>query len=289
MKKCIICGKNKKNNEFNIEHIIPEALGNKSLKFDKVCIECNSNLGIKVDRYITTGFFMELVRYNYKVVGKNNKMPFPFKDGMDEDGNNVRLNSNFKPSIVTTVNEQDDKFIIKTSSKNEAIKIIEKKYKRGKLNINQKNKIISIIENTDNKKTNPSISYSFEINFNEIELAILKIAYEYTYLRLGDTYYYDECGIKIRNIILQAINNNKIEKCNLIYRLPNKFNKNINYLAKQFNNSHLLKMQTINNRIILLISLFTEMSMSYMINISNNADRYDNVNFAEFIILDKWR
>ena len=74
MKKCIICGELKKENEFNIEHIIPEALGNKSLKIDNVCVNCNSKLGSKVDKYITTGFFMELVRMCNNVGGKNNNI-----------------------------------------------------------------------------------------------------------------------------------------------------------------------------------------------------------------------
>ncbi len=139
--------------------------------------------------------------------------------------------------------------------------------------------------------THPTISYKFEINFNEIELAILKIAYEYAYLKLGNTYYDDKCGCKIRKTILKAINTNNIEECNLIHHLPNedRLVQNIDYLKKQFNNSHFFQMQTVNEKILLTISLFCEMSLSYVINISDNADRYSNANFTEFIELNKNR
>lgn len=287
MERCIICGKNKKDSELTIEHIIPEALGNKSLKIDKVCKECNSKLGSKVDKYITTGFCMELFRNSYKVIGKNNKLPFPFKEGIDEDGNKVRLDNNFKPTIITKVEKKDNRYTIKTSSKQEAIKIVEKEYKRGKLNINQKNEFISKIKKAEMKITKPIISYKFKVNFNEIELAILKIAYEYAYLRLGNAYYDDKCGSKIRKIVQKAINDNKVEKCNLIYHLPNELGKNMNLLGELVNNSHFFQMQTANNKIVLTISLFCEMSLSYMINISDTADRYDNTNFEEFIKLNK--
>lgn len=289
MKKCIICGKSKKESEFNIEHIIPEALGNKSLKIDKVCIECNSKLGSKVDKYITTGFFMDLIRNSLKVAGKNNKLPFPFKEGIDEDGNKVRIDNNFKPTIVTKVDKKDNRYTIKASSKQEAIEIIEKEYKRKKLNINQKNKIISEIENAEMKITYPIISYEFKINFKEMELAILKIAYEYACLKLGDAYYDDKCGSEIRKIIQKAINDNKVEKYNLIGHLPNKceFEKDLEDFAQRYNNLHFLQMQTENNNIVLIISLFCKMCLSYMIIISDNADRYDNANFTDLIELKK--
>ncbi|HIT70859.1 MAG TPA: HNH endonuclease [Candidatus Scatovivens faecipullorum] len=289
MKKCIICGKSKKESEFNIEHIIPEALGNKSLKIDKVCTECNSKLGSKVDKYITTGSFMELIRNNYKVAGKNKKIPFPFKEGIDEYGNRVRLDNNFKPTIIPKVEKIGNIYNIKASSKQEAIEIIEKVYERENLNINQKNEIISKIESAEMKTYKPTISYDIKANFNEIELAILKIAYEYAYLRLGDTYYDDICGIEIRKIIQKAINNNKVEKYNFINHIwtESEFGKIINNLGKEINNSHFLLMQTVNNKIQLIISLFCDMSLSYIMDISDNADRYDNTNFIEFIKLNK--
>lgn len=285
MKKCIICGKSKEESEFNIEHIIPEALGNKSLKIEEVCIDCNSKLGSKVDKYITTGFFMELIRSNYKVSGKENKCPFPFKEGIDEDGNKVRLDSNFKPTLVTNVEKKDNEYRIKTSSKQEAIEIVEKIYKRNGLDINQE--IINKIESAKMESTHPIISYELKVDLNELELAILKIAYEYAYLKLGKNYYDDKCGSEIRAILQKAINNNKVEKYNLIYNVPDKLGEVINCLGKQINNSHFLDMQNVNNKIVLTISLFCEMSLTYMINISDNADKYDKVNYTELIEINR--
>ena len=285
MRKCIICGKQKEENEFNIEHIIPEALGNKNLKTNNVCTDCNSMLGSKIDKYITSNFFMELVRYAYNVKSKNNSLPFPFKEGIDENGNKIRLDNKFKPTLIPTVSKKGNRYTIKASNEQEALKIIKKVCERKKLNIRQKNELINKITNCKIQEVKPSILFEFTINLDQIELAFLKIAYEYSCLKLGDFYYYDEYGSKIREVIQKALNNEKVEKYNMMQHLPNdnKLNELITYLGKQFNNSHFLQMQTINNTIVLTISLFCEISLSYTIIISNNASKYKNSDFMDFI------
>ena len=95
------------------------------------------------------------------------------------------------------------------------------------------------------------------------------------------------CGSEIRAILQKAINNNKVEKYNLIYNVPDKLGEVINCLGKQINNSHFLDMQNVNNKIVLTISLFCEMSLTYMINISDNADKYDKVNYTELIEINR--
>ena len=45
---CIICGQYR---ECSLEHIIPKALGNETLKTYDVCKDCNSKLGDNVDSY----------------------------------------------------------------------------------------------------------------------------------------------------------------------------------------------------------------------------------------------
>lgn len=53
MKDCIYCGKSKENDEFTLEHIIPQSIGGAyapdELKTRDVCKDCNSNLGLFVD------------------------------------------------------------------------------------------------------------------------------------------------------------------------------------------------------------------------------------------------
>ncbi len=289
MKKCIICGKSKKESEFNIEHIIPEALGNKSLKTNNVCEECNSKLGSKVDKYISTGFLMEMFRNKYKVTGKSNNIPFPFRGGVDKYGNKINLDYNFKPTLLDYADKKNNKYIIKSSSKEKAKEMVKKIYKRKGLYTNKKDETINKIENIKLKSIHPTIFYKFQVNFNELELAILKIAYEYACLKLGDTYYNDKYGSKIRKIIQNAINCDKIEKYNLIFNLPNdsELKKYINYLREEISKAHFLQMQTANNNIFLIISLFCEISLSYIINISENADNYDITNFSDIIPLNK--
>lgn len=55
MKRCIFCGKSEdefdSKNMWSDEHIIPECLGNSTLKINNVCKHCNSSLGTYVDNY----------------------------------------------------------------------------------------------------------------------------------------------------------------------------------------------------------------------------------------------
>ncbi len=287
IKKCIICGKNKDENNFNIEHIIPEALGNKTLKIDSVCIQCNSKLGSKIDRYITECFIVKLIRNHYRIAGKSNKVPNPFKEGIDENGDKIRLDENFKPTIVSNAKQEGNLYKIKASSKKEAIEIVEKLFKKNKINMEQKEKIIEQVEIAKIESSKPKITYHYEINFDEMQLAIIKIAYEYTYLKLGKSYYYDDCAKELRRVLQEALENNKIQRCNLINCISEEIEEPIKCLVKEFNNSHFIQMQRVGSNIVLFISLFCTATLSYIITVSHNVSKYEKANFTNIVKINK--
>ncbi|WP_205277115.1 HNH endonuclease [Leptospira ainazelensis] len=83
MKKCIYCRKNKEEDEFSLEHVIPQFLGGaystNQFKTREVCKTCNNNLGLFVD-----GLFAKnsIVFNNLSIMAKhyyneNNPTPLP--------------------------------------------------------------------------------------------------------------------------------------------------------------------------------------------------------------------
>lgn len=61
MRQCIYCNKEKKENDFSLEHIFPEALGGEYLndfwKTNDVCRACNNMAGVFVDAAFIKSFF----------------------------------------------------------------------------------------------------------------------------------------------------------------------------------------------------------------------------------------
>ena len=90
MKTCIICRKEKLENEFNEEHIIQDSIGGR-IKINDVCKECNSKLGNKVDIHLTNNFMSELNRFELGIKGKSGKLPNPFKEGGLKGEENKRV------------------------------------------------------------------------------------------------------------------------------------------------------------------------------------------------------
>ena len=82
--KCIYCNQEKKEEEFSLEHIFPDALGgkyaNKLFKTRQVCKKCNSLAGLYVDSLFVKNFFLtKLFFSNYIGYFDFNKKPFiPF-------------------------------------------------------------------------------------------------------------------------------------------------------------------------------------------------------------------
>ena len=75
MKKCIYCKQEKEDNEFSLEHIIPEFMGGKRLNKNifrtrDVCAKCNNDIGLFVDHAYKQNFL------TYKDSFQNNELIF---------------------------------------------------------------------------------------------------------------------------------------------------------------------------------------------------------------------
>ena len=109
MKECIICRTKKETDKFNDEHVIPDSLGG-YYHIDTVCIDCNSNLGTRVDSKLVNHKFADFQRYILGIKGKSGGIPNPFSgthsfSDKPEQKVQVRLDSDNKviPYIIPVV------------------------------------------------------------------------------------------------------------------------------------------------------------------------------------------
>lgn len=193
---CIFCNKPLTSENESVEHVIPEALGNTSLKIRAVCINCNSQLGAKVDSELSNNFYIELARHVYRIKGKSGKAPNPFNQGVLLNDNNQKVRIKFDndgktyPQLITnkTVKNHDGKdefrFVFDKSEEANIPNIVNTFLKRkGKPPLSTE-----AIENLYNEKSQRiETKHTYRFDINGYKKAILKIVYEGAYYLLGDS------------------------------------------------------------------------------------------------------
>ena len=204
---CIICRQHKYESEFNIEHIIPESIGNKKLIIKAVCKDCNSRLGEKVDCEITNNIISKLDKFLNKTKGKSGRIVNPFKECETIDGRIIYCDENLKPKLVPKVkyNSETGKLQISASSKEEAINIVNKKRRRlGKQELSNE-EFGEIYRTSPIYKEQPILKIPITVDFNKIYIGFIKIAYEFMYYSIGEIYLEDKQGQKLAKILKDYI------------------------------------------------------------------------------------
>ena len=142
MRRCIFCGRTEaefiNGNKWTEEHIIPEPLGNETLKIYDVCKLCNSGLGTYVDKYFVDHMLVKVIRQDLGLKGQSGEVPNAFKEGRDQDGHLVRVDMNYKPHIVQYVEKNENKIKFVASNVEEVKKMVYRKLKR----MNMKDELI---------------------------------------------------------------------------------------------------------------------------------------------------
>ncbi len=187
-KHCIICRELKE--KFSVEHIIPDALGG-HYTTDLVCEGCNSKLGGKVDYYLTEHLFSQMKREELKLKSQNGRVPHP-------------LDRKYK---LKAYPERTAK-IYQDFSK---IKLTPKVTKNGAaFDINDTHNIRSYckkhnLELSDfiTEKVDNTFVGNFRIDLFKYNLALLKIAYEFTCKEIPN-YFMDDEANKISSILKKA-------------------------------------------------------------------------------------
>ncbi|MGK0290780.1 MAG: hypothetical protein ACI86H_002243 [bacterium] len=100
MRECIYCRKNKEDNKFSLEHIVPKFLGGAyvpdNLKTRDVCTECNNTLGTFVDASVAkTSLVLKLLTTSNYILfnpNKNTSLPLIYQGHVDFHPPEIRKN-----------------------------------------------------------------------------------------------------------------------------------------------------------------------------------------------------
>ena len=215
MKQCIFCMEWKEEKEFNREHIILEALGGKGDKDIclNVCTSCNSSFGTRVDASLLNQTITKYMRYKFKIKGKNG-IPNPFK-GIEikyVDTPSVgELKVNKEGEIYgfrakhQVLDDGDKKLII--GPRKGFTQYVNSKLKESSMNpVTQK----EILENKFDfgERKVPHVKHmEFPEEIKSLYLlyafpTMLKMAYEYCFITLGEKYLEDRLAVNIRDFLM---------------------------------------------------------------------------------------
>lgn len=193
--KCIICRQEKKESD---EHIIPEALGNKKLITRRVCEDCNNKLGTNVDDYLTNHSIVKLIRKNKKLYGKSGK-DIKFFSGVEIDektGLKYDMKSGQPVLQPRIVSDNDGHIKIEAMNVEAGFEYLKKVMKRKGYSEKQIERFCREAV-TDEVETIQSVEFKKDatIDFSRLDLAAIKIAYEYSFVILGEKYLDDDVAI----------------------------------------------------------------------------------------------
>lgn len=281
-KKCVFCEKTEaefdKDNCWTEEHIIPEALGNESLKLFNVCKKCNSGLGTYVDNYFVNHMFIKIIRQRLGLKGQSGEIPNAFKEGKDKNGHRIRVDANYHPTIVPYIEQDGSKLRVVAASKEEAKKIIQKKLSRMNMEESVIQETLNKVDQMESQFSQPEIQYDVTVEFNRFYLEALKIAFEYAFYKLGEDYLKDSRAIEIQKDLKDAIDGKMKTDCTKISGVCLAQRKIWEMLqsVKTLNCHMLMIHPDAENNLIAEVILFMEPALSFSILISNNANQFCN-------------
>lgn len=273
--RCIFCGETKKGSK---EHIIPLALGNKDLVISSVCKSCNDRLGETVDSLISNNFLVQIRRQALGLKGNSGTPPNPFqnKNGVDQEGNKVKLDDEFGSHFITQVEKTSSRLHIRTESRSEAKTIASKTLKRSGFPPAEIEKAMEIIDTVPIHKYQPEVAFPFTINLNELFLSATKMAYEYGFYKLGEVFLNDNFAQEMRSVLLNAMNKDFSKKYARVNILDPCFYTAIELAKHNYGKvCHLMVLsKDATDKLIVSIILFLAPCLSFSVCISDSASKY---------------
>lgn len=268
--KCIICRKDpkesndptdkkKEQNKLTDEHIIPDALGG-HIHSHRVCKDCNSLLGEKVDPLLVNHCFMKFERFMHRISGKSKNPPNPFSGTYTgDDGRKYRIDDKdgkLEPHLLPEKMEVKKGIIhtiVDVADGKNIVKSVQKYCERNDLTIK---------EMTQEEVTakGPEFNIPMEVDLEKFKLGLLKIGYEYAIEKI-DNYYDDPLAIKIANILHDA----DVSKLNEIELYGSGFdNKDLldRCIDNNDNSKHIIILMNLHDTMFVYINIFNSLSIS---------------------------
>lgn len=292
---CIICRKEYEEALLTSEHIIPDSLGG-AITIKKVCKQCNSLLGSKIDIALTNNYICGTYRYLLGLKGKKGNIPSPFPSSVLTDDPEQKIIFNgTEPSLIPkkTTNEEGE-ICITCNSDTEADKMVEKILKRHGIDTSNRQEIESRVTKRKEITEKPKFSFSVDINIGGMAIAVTKIGYEIAYYLLGNTYLKDKRGMKITDMILEyadcKVYKDEYDHLVASWGPEESFNSFVSKLQQyykiDYKYHHFILLDRIagTNQLGCLVSLFGK--LNYTIVVSDTADMYSSGLFPYFIFQD---
>jgi hypothetical protein len=214
---CIFCARERPP---SLEHVFPLAIGG-TITFNRVCQECNSTLGTRVDAALSDFLPVRIRRAKLGLAGNTGTVPAMYEvflgvaKVVGSDG--VRVKTTFnkatgKPEtrqlyhaaeVVTPDGRKTRQISIDARDRHQIPLIIQRERKRhGLPPLSEGDLAAAAKDYTATTIEHPMLQNDIGFNFAYLRHAMMKIAYELAFLWLGDAYLDDPLATELRAAIL---------------------------------------------------------------------------------------
>lgn len=216
--RCIFCSEEHVSSR---EHIFPRAIGG-TITTERVCADCNSILGSRVDSALNNFMPVRARRAELGLAGNSGKPPSMFEMFLGDQtlvgqgGKRIRTSLNEETGqfehrqlyhatdVVTPEGKKAREITLDERDKSQIPKIIQRERNRqGLPPLSPEDLAIASNEITINSVEQPSVTFNIKVSFAFLRHAMMKIAYELAFLWLGENYLDDPLAIELRDAIMK--------------------------------------------------------------------------------------
>lgn len=203
----------------SLEHVLPLAIGG-TITTTRVCQECNSALGTRVDAALSDFFPIRMRRAKLELAGNKGTPPSWYEMFLGQ----AKLIGQTADRVQTTFNKATGKLVtrqlyhaidivtrdgkkarqitIDARDKDQIPKIIQRERKRhGLPPLSDEELAADVATYTTTAIENPLVQISLSVSFVYLRHAMIKMAYELAFLWLGEAYLTDPLAIELRGAI----------------------------------------------------------------------------------------
>jgi hypothetical protein len=203
----------------SLEHVFSLAIGG-TVKIDRVCSQCNSALGSRVDAALSDFLPIRTRRAKLGLAGHGREPPGQFEILLGDQkligptANRIRTTLNkatgkldirqlhHATDVILPDGRKVRQVTIDARDKDQIPKIIQRERKRhGLPPLSEEELAVEAKKFTVNTVENPLVQVRFNVSFAYLRHAMMKIAYELAFLWLGESYLDDALAIELREAI----------------------------------------------------------------------------------------
>ncbi|MPZ36318.1 MAG: HNH endonuclease [Rhodospirillales bacterium] len=201
------------------EHVLPLAIGG-TIMIDRVCEECNSALGSRVDAALSDFFPIRVRRGKLGLAGNKGESPAWYEMFLGqaklvgETADRVQITFSeatgrldtrqlyHAEDVVAPDGKKVREITLDARDKNQIPTIIARERKRhGVPPLSEKELAAAAANYTTRAVNNPVVQRSISVSFAYLRHAMIKVAYELAFLWLGESYLVDPVAVDLRTAI----------------------------------------------------------------------------------------